>query len=111
MLHLKCRGLSVSFARPSDFLSRWLSSHTARAIEADIVCIGGADDLLIVGIGDDGRVYPRNGGIVEERAAFPVAALVAGSEITQAVIDTAIVADVRPPISGMPNVPLPLIPQ
>ena len=39
-----------------------------------------------------------------------MAAFIAGSEITEAVIDPAVVADMWTPISGMPNVPLTLIP-
>jgi hypothetical protein len=87
-----------------------LGCNTAGPIEADIVHRDGADGLFVVSVGDDGRVHPCNGGVVEEHSVVPVPAFIAGAGITEAIVDTAVVADVRSPISRMPNVLLALIP-
>ena len=53
---------------------------------------------------DVGNSDVVNGAVVIKRPAMPIAAFVAFAEITEAVIDPAVEADVRAPITGMPKV-------
>ena len=110
MLDLQCRWPSVLFVRPSKFLSRRLSFTSAGPIEADIVHRLVLDDGLVVGVGDNGVVHPCDGGVVKEHPVIPVSALVADPAITEAVIDAAVISDVRPPVSGVPSVDATIIP-
>jgi hypothetical protein len=77
---------------------------SAGPIEADILHRLVLDDGLGVDIGDNGLVHLGDGGVVKEHPVIPISALVTDPAITEAVIDAAIISDVRPPISGMPNV-------
>ena len=110
MLNLQCRRRSAFFARPSQFLSRRLGCTSAGAIEADLVHRHCVDDRLVVGVADDGGIHPCNGGVVEEYPVVPVSPLVASAGITEAVVDAAVVADMRPPISGVPIIAATVIP-
>ena len=93
------------FVRPSQFLSRRLGFSSARpTIEADIVHRLVSDDGLVVGIGDDGRIHPSDGGVVKEPIVVPISALIADPAITEAVVDATIISDVWPPVSGVPSV-------
>src|SRR5262245_37909665 len=104
MISLRCRWLSVSFARPSHFLGRRFDRNSAGPIDADIVYRHVFDDGLIVGMGDDGSVHLGDRGVVEEHPVVPISALVTDPAITEAVIDAAIISDVRAPVSGVPNI-------
>jgi hypothetical protein len=79
-------------------------SSARPTIEADIIHRHVVDDGLVVGIGDDGRINLSDGGVVKEDSVIPISALVADAAITEAVVDAAIISDVWPPISGVPNV-------
>src|SRR4029077_12100243 len=104
MLELQRGWPSVLFVRPSKLLSRRLSFSSAGPIEADILHRLVFDDGLGVDIGDNGLVHLGDGGVVKENPVIPISALVTDPAITEAVIDAAIISDVRPPISGVPNV-------
>jgi len=105
VMQLKRRRLDMLFLRPSQFLGRRLSSGSPRpAIEADIVQRDVVDDGLVVGVGYDGCVHVSDGCVVKERPVTPISALVTDAAITEAVIDAAIISDVWPPISGVPNI-------
>jgi hypothetical protein len=104
MLELQRGWPSVLFVRPSKLLSRRLSFSSAGPIEADILHRLVLDGGLGVDIGDNGLVHLGDGGVVKENPVIPISALVTDPAITEAVIDAAIISDVRPPISGVPNV-------
>jgi hypothetical protein len=91
--------------RPGKFLSRRLGFSSARPIEANIVHRHRVDDRLVVGIGDDGRIHSGNSGIVKEHPVIPIAALITRAGVPEAVVDAAVITDMRSPISGVPNVP------
>jgi hypothetical protein len=92
------------FVRPSKLLSRRLSFSSAATIEADIVHRLVLDDRLRVDIGDDGLIHLGDGGVVKEHPMIPISALVADASIAEAVVDAAIISDVRAPVSGVPNI-------
>jgi hypothetical protein len=98
------------FVRPSRFLSRRLGCASAWPIEADIVHRSGVDDRLVVGPSDDSRVHLGDGSVVEEHPVVPIAALVTDAGIPEAIVDAAVIADMRSPISGMPNIMATVIP-
>ena len=104
VLQLKRRRWSVSVVGPCKFLGRRLSFSSAGPIEANIVHRLVVDDGLVVGVGDDGCVHPSDGGVVKEHPVIPISALVADASIAEAVVDAAIISDVRPPVSGVPSV-------
>src|SRR6476620_2025759 len=104
MLELQRGWPSVLFARPSKLLSRRLSFSSAWPTEADILHRLVLDDGLGVDLGDNGLVHLGDGGVVKEHPVIPISALVADAPIAEAVVDTAIISDVRPPISGVQSV-------
>src|ERR1700747_1416049 len=61
-------------------------------------------DVVHVHVPDDGGVYVRDGAVVVEVIAVPVAAFVASAEVTVAVVNPPVVADVRSPIAVAPHV-------
>src|SRR5262249_60056328 len=109
VLYLQRRWRSVLFVRPGKFLSRRLGFSSAWPIEADVVHRRRVDDRLVVGIGDDGRIQSGNSGVVKEHPVIPIAALITSAGVPEAVVDAAVITDMRPPISGVPNVPGSLI--
>jgi len=79
-------------------------SPTSAAIEADVSYGRIVDDGFVVDVGDVDAAEIIHGPVVSEDAASPIAALVAGAHIAEAVIDAAVESDMRPPISGVPNI-------
>lgn len=59
---------------------------------------------VVIGMVDDAGVDAPNGGVVVEEAIMPPAAEEANAEVAEAVVDAAIVADCRAPITGVPDV-------
>jgi hypothetical protein len=69
------------------------------------------DDCLVVRVVDDRRVHTIDRSVVVEVAAIPISTIVPGAVISEAVIDSAIEADIRPPIAGVPEIcPVPPTP-
>ena len=62
------------------------------------------DRVVDVGVVNDGGVYADNVSVICECAATPNAAGETDSHIAEAVVHTAVVADVRAPVAGMPDV-------
>jgi len=105
MLRLQGCRRRMRLLGPSPFLGGWLSSDAAvAAIEADIAHCGVVDDRLVVDVGDDGRVHLGDGAVLEEGPMVPMAAPVAYTPVTTAVVHAAIEADVGTPVPGMPNI-------
>jgi len=61
-------------------------------------------DVVIVDIVNDGCIHIVDGAVIVERTSVPISALIAAAHITEAVIDTAIVTNVRTPIPVMPEI-------
>ena len=77
-------------------------SDASRApVKADSVCrVVNYGGVLIVAHNCD--VHVGHGAVVEVRAAFPVATEKANTGVAEAVVDSAIVADLRSPVPGVP---------
>ena len=72
------------------------------AVVADVV-FGDMHDRGVVGIVNDGRVHVIHIGVVSEVATFPAAAFISKAAVPIAVIDAAVVANLRAPISFIEN--------
>jgi len=78
---------------------------TGAAVIADIVDSGAVDDRVVdVGVVNHGGVHIGDCGVVMEGAATPFASNKPYAAITEAIINSAIEADVRAPISSVPEV-------
>jgi hypothetical protein len=77
---------------------------TAASIEADPCCIRIYDDGFLIDIGDRNATKIVDRPIVGEDTVVPSAALVSNSAVAEAVIDSAVKADVRSPLSGVPYI-------
>jgi len=62
------------------------------------------DGAINVSVMNDGGVHMHDRGVVAEIAAIPASAIETGSVVAVAVIHTAIEADLRAPVSGVPEV-------
>ena len=73
------------------------------AVIADVVHRSVVDDCSVVGVVDDRGVHMIHVGVVGEMTVLPTTALIAHPAIAKAVVDAAIEADVRSPITLMPE--------
>src|SRR5215468_5166650 len=95
MLVLQCRLL----------LRRWLAFESARStVVADVGHGDIVDDGLAVDVGDLYRTEARDRRVVDEDAVPPVATVVAHAGIAEAIVDAAVEADPRSPVSGAPHI-------
>jgi hypothetical protein len=62
------------------------------------------DRAVNIGIVNDRRVYIDNRRIISEMTTYPISAGKARTVIPASIIDTAIEADMRPPITGIPAI-------
>src|SRR5262245_2319351 len=86
-------------------LRRWLGLEAVRStVVADVGHGDIIDHGLAVDVGDLDRTEARDGGVVDENAVPPVAAVVADPGIAEAIVDAAVEADPRPPISSAPHI-------
>jgi hypothetical protein len=77
---------------------------TRTTVEADAVHGHVVDDRPVVHVRHVSRAEVSARVVVEEGTTMPIATRESDTGITEAVIDTAVEADVRPPISGMPQI-------
>src|SRR5579859_35880 len=78
---------------------------TGAAVVADIVDRGAVDDRIVdVGVVNHGGVHIGDGGVVVEGAATPFASNKSYAAITEAIINSAVEAHMRSPISSVPEV-------
>src|SRR5580698_8880093 len=77
---------------------------TFTAVEGDMGLVVDDDRLVNVHVGDVDGVHMHHGGVVEERAAAPFAADEAFAAVAESVINAAIEADVRAPVSSVPGI-------
>jgi hypothetical protein len=95
----------VLLACYSLFLRGRSRDSPARAtVEADTSYSHIVDDGFVVDVGDVHATEIVHGRVVAEDAVSPVAAFVAGAHIAETVIDAAVVSNMRPPVSGVPNI-------
>ena len=89
-----------------NFLRCGPGSHATRAaVEANAVhrCVS-VDDRGVVSVAYDRDIYVGHLAVVVIRVVFPIAAEESDAGVAKTVIDSAIVADFRPPIARVPNV-------
>src|SRR6202158_3458003 len=103
-LHRSCG--NVMFALGGSFRGSRPGVDSAFAtVEADMV-VGGVVDhgFVDVGVVDDGGVHVGDGGVVVKLPAAPFAAVEAYAAVAEAVVNAAVEAYVRAPISPVPEV-------
>jgi hypothetical protein len=92
--------MSVGF-----FLRRGTPLHSTRtAIECNVGFVIHDHRTVHVDIGDVNRVYVHDGRVVEEMALAPFAAAEALAAVSKAVVDSTVEADMRAPVTAIPNV-------
>lgn len=104
------QGSGVGFVHGNDFggVGGGVDA-AATAVVADVVDGSSAELVVVVddGVGvdvGDGAAYVGDGAVVEEVAVVPVAAEVAGADVSVAVVDAAVEADVETPVAVAPAV-------
>jgi hypothetical protein len=97
-------GRDVAFVREGFLFGSWASADAARAaVETD----ARAAPLLVrflVNVVDDGHVDVIHAAVVEKVVAGPVTAAVALPTVAETVVDAAVEADVRTPVTFIPKV-------
>ena len=86
------------------FRGRLRGGPTRAAVEAHARSGRILHDRAAVRVADDVHIDVVHGGVVVERAATPVAAVVPHADVTETVIDAAVEADARSPVAGVPDV-------
>ena len=97
--------MAIAFGYPL-FRSRGVT-YAAGAIERGAVVYHGSINdyrLVDIDVANNGGIHPGDRGVVVKDSTPPLAAYVAEAEIAEAVIDAAVEAHVRPPVSRMPQV-------
>jgi len=99
---LQVGGLEMVFAAPHFLFMRRSGVNSAvAAVVADAIYGDIVDDGLVVDVNvGDGHVV--HGAVVVEVAISPIATLIAGAKIAEAVIHSTIEADVRSPVACVP---------
>jgi len=108
---LRCNRSHMAFMHGSHFLRARLNRYAAvSAVIADAV--GGLhavmniidDDIVLVDVVDDIDIHIVYVAVVIEVISLPVAAEVAEADVAEAVIDAAVEADVRSPVTTVEHV-------
>jgi len=98
------RGLEVLLVEGRSLLFRLNCTDTAvAAVEADAVVVV-HDDGLGVDVVNVDDVDVVHAAVVGEDTMIPTAALIADAAVTEAVVDAAVEADVRAPVTGVKDV-------
>ena len=105
-LGLRFHGAGVALVHGSDLsrTRRYIDSAAAAVVTDPIVRMGGVVDVVIdnlAAIDVVGVAYVVDGAVVVEVIPTPVAAKVANADVAEAIVDAAIEADVRTPVSVM----------
>src|SRR5579864_8934776 len=104
MVALQVGRFEMMLAGPIFLLARWTGIDSAAAtVVADAVDGDVIDDGLVVNV-NVGDVDVVHGAVVVEMAVPPVSAFIAVAEVSEAIIDSAIKADVWAPVSRMPDI-------
>jgi hypothetical protein len=87
------------------FLAVGLGMNSSRpAVEADMVVDVLIDDGLVVDVVNHGDVDVCDGAVVKVISAAPVAAHETYARVSETIVNAAVEADVRSPITAMPNI-------
>ncbi len=93
------------FARGGFFFGRCSRIDSTLAIKTDPIHGHIPDHRTInIGVVNDCVIHSPNRSVTEKPATLPSAAAEPGAEITEAIVDSAVKADVRPPITTVPTV-------
>ena len=105
LLRLHSGGANVAIAIRGHFRGRGTSVETAvTAVIADAADVAFVDHRAVVDVVNVGDVYVIHRAVVEEMIVIPVAALVAEAAIAEAVVHAAVKADVRAPVTDVPEI-------
>ena len=97
--------LNVTLLHRRPLLWPWPGGNSATpAIKAPVVTCIAYNGTVNISIMYYGSVYAHYSGVVAETAAFPSAAAIAVSAITVAIVNTAIKANMWPPVAGIKSV-------
>jgi hypothetical protein len=89
--------------RVSSLYSGWASGEAAGAsVVADVVVV--CDDVALINIGDVCDTDVGDGTVIEEGATAPLAAVEAGFDIAEAVVDASVETNCRSPVTGVPDI-------
>jgi hypothetical protein len=86
------------------FRRGWPSIHTARSIKAGSIRSALVHDRFVVNVVNDRCVHVRDVCVVEILAAVPIAAIEAGARVTESVVNAAVEADSRTPVTSVPGI-------
>src|SRR5215469_15388160 len=104
MAYLLVSGLVVLFAGGRHLLRcRTRLKSAVAAVVADLAVIV-HNDGFVIDIVDIGDVDIIHRAVVSEDAAMPVAAFIAIARVAEAIVNAAVEADVRAPVSCMPHI-------
>src|SRR5208337_1166376 len=103
VLRLYCHGCSMRLAPIRFLLPSRPRFDTARAVEADVPRVV-RDDGAVVDVRHIGHVHVDHRAVVEERAASPLAAEKAYAAVSEAVVNPAVEANMRPPVASVPAI-------
>ncbi len=102
MALLHARGADVVLVFGSHLLRAGASVDAAAPpVEAGVVADVVDVDVLHVGVVDDGAVHVHDRGVVGEVTALPTTAEEADATVTEAVVNTAVEADMRTPVAAV----------
>lgn len=62
------------------------------------------DGFVHIGVANDGVVHPNDSRVIGELAPTPLAAHKTHSHVTEAIVDAAVISNVRSPVSGVQDV-------
>src|SRR5208282_1968054 len=105
LLHLGCDRWRVPHMSIGFLLrSRTRDYATLTTVKGHVRIVVHNDGPVDVNIPDNGCVHVYNSRVVEEGSATPFAAVEAVAAVAESVINAAIKSNLRPPITGIPNV-------
>src|ERR1700728_1856472 len=105
LLRLRRDRRSMRLMRIGFLFGRWTRGYsTAATVEGNVRRVIHNNGAVHVNIGDRRGVHVHHSGVVEEISAAPFAATEAGAAISKAVVNTAIEANLRSPVTAVPGV-------
>jgi hypothetical protein len=102
MITLQRRRLEVMVTFRSKLMSSRSRLDTARSVERHVHVI--VDDGPVIYVGDVNTTHVHGRTVIEERTTAPVTTLESNTTIAEAVIHTAVEANVRAPVATVPGV-------
>jgi len=100
-------GHNMPFSHSPLFFRPWPCGDTTLAVKTGVVYSGVIvyyHGTVNIGVMYNGSIYTGNRRIVHKVATAPVPAIVAGTPITKTIINTAVKADMRSPVTGVKSV-------